>query len=139
MQHRLLAGDDEGVARIVAALEADDDIGALGEHVDDLPLPLIAPLGADDHDIRHGSRAGYYKARVIRHGWIRHSLSTTGTGLEDELAALHEKSTAWALACAQYDRAEAEDVLQTAYLEILDGRAHFGGRSSLKTFVFGVI
>ena len=41
------------VAGVVAALEADDDLGALGEQVDDLALALIAPLGADDADSRH--------------------------------------------------------------------------------------
>src|SRR5207249_5842150 len=38
------------VARIRSALIAHDQIGALGEHVDDLPFALVAPLGADDHD-----------------------------------------------------------------------------------------
>ena len=45
--------DDERVAGIGAALKAHDDIGALGQPVDDLALALVAPLGADDGDIAH--------------------------------------------------------------------------------------
>ena len=56
-----------------------------------------------------------------------------------ELESLHEASFAWALACCSWNRAEAEDVLQTVYLKVLDGRARFGGRSSLKTWLFTVI
>ncbi|MCI0437407.1 MAG: RNA polymerase sigma factor, partial [Gemmatimonadetes bacterium] len=37
------------------------------------------------------------------------------------------------------DRAEAEDVLQSAYLKVLEGRARFDGRSSEKTWLFAVI
>ena len=59
--------------------------------------------------------------------------------VSSELAALHPASFAWALACCGYDRAEAEDVLQTAYLKLIDGRATFDGRSSLRTFLFAVI
>ena len=47
------AVDDEGVARIVAALEAHDDLGARRQPVDDLAFALVAPLGADYCDIRH--------------------------------------------------------------------------------------
>ena len=47
------AVDDERVPGIVAALEADDDVGALRQPVDDLSLALVAPLRADDHHIRH--------------------------------------------------------------------------------------
>ncbi len=48
-----LAIDDERMAGIVAALEAHDDIGLLRQPVDDLALPLVTPLGADDDNIGH--------------------------------------------------------------------------------------
>ena len=48
-----LAVDDQGMAGIVAALEAHDDVGLLRQPVDDLALPLVAPLGADDDNIGH--------------------------------------------------------------------------------------
>ena len=47
------AVDDQGVAGIMAALEADDDVGLLGEPVDDLALAFVAPLGPDHYNIRH--------------------------------------------------------------------------------------
>lgn len=56
-----------------------------------------------------------------------------------ELAALHADCFGWALGCCNWNREEAEDVVQTVYLKILDGRARFGGRSSLKTWLFAVI
>ena len=48
-----LAVDDERMAGIVTALEAHDDVGLLRQPVDDLALPLVAPLGADDDNIGH--------------------------------------------------------------------------------------
>jgi RNA polymerase sigma-70 factor (ECF subfamily) len=59
--------------------------------------------------------------------------------LERELEELHPASFAWAVSCCGGDRQEAEDVLQTVYVKILSGKARFGGRSSLKTWVFSVI
>ncbi len=59
--------------------------------------------------------------------------------IEAELEAHHRAGFAWSLACCGRNREEAEDVLQTSYLKILDGRAQFAGRSSFKTFLFGVI
>ena len=59
--------------------------------------------------------------------------------IEAELEAHHRAGFAWSLACCGRDREEAEDVLQASYLKILDGRAEFAGRSSFKTFLFGVI
>ena len=46
MKDGLLVADDERVAGVVAAAEADDDVGVLGEDVDDLPpspRPPTAP------------------------------------------------------------------------------------------------
>lgn len=59
--------------------------------------------------------------------------------LRAALQALHPATFGWALACCRRNREEAEDVLQASYVKILSGAARFDGRSSLKTFVFGVI
>jgi RNA polymerase sigma-70 factor (ECF subfamily) len=59
--------------------------------------------------------------------------------VEAELERHHADCFAWAMACCGRDRTEAEDVLQTSYLKVLDGRAVFASRSSLKTWLFGVI
>jgi RNA polymerase sigma-70 factor (ECF subfamily) len=59
--------------------------------------------------------------------------------LRAALQALHPATFGWALDCCRRNRAEAEDVLQASYVKILSGAARFDGRSSLKTFVFGVI
>jgi len=59
--------------------------------------------------------------------------------LERELERLHPECWGWALACCARDRDRAEDVLQSTYLRVLSGRAQFDGRSSFKTWVFGVI
>jgi RNA polymerase sigma-70 factor (ECF subfamily) len=59
--------------------------------------------------------------------------------LEAQLERLHEESFGWALSCCGHDKTEAEDVLQTTYLKIISGKARYEGRSSLKTWVFGVI
>lgn len=59
--------------------------------------------------------------------------------LKAELEKLHDASFGWALSCCLHDRAEAEEVLQTVYLKILQGKACYGGESKLKTWLFAVI
>jgi RNA polymerase sigma-70 factor (ECF subfamily) len=59
--------------------------------------------------------------------------------LEAWLERLHEESFGWALQCSSGDPVRAEDVLQTAYVRVISGRAVFGERSSFRTWLFGVI
>jgi RNA polymerase sigma factor (sigma-70 family) len=59
--------------------------------------------------------------------------------LEEELSRLHAAAFGWALLCCEGHQAHAEDALQASYLKILDGRARFAGRSSFRTWVFGVV
>src|SRR5687768_17085933 len=59
--------------------------------------------------------------------------------LETELAELHAASFGWALGCCNGDRGEAEEVLQVAYLKVLDGQARFDGGSAFKTWLFAII
>jgi RNA polymerase sigma-70 factor (ECF subfamily) len=59
--------------------------------------------------------------------------------LEAQLAELHEDSFGWALSCCRWVHADAEDVLQSAYVKVISGRARFGGRSAFRTWLFGVI
>jgi RNA polymerase sigma-70 factor (ECF subfamily) len=55
------------------------------------------------------------------------------------LEAIHGQVFGWALSRCFYNQAEAEDLVQQAYLELLSGKAKFGRQSSLKTFVFSVV
>ena len=59
--------------------------------------------------------------------------------LRARLAQLNPLSLGWALSCCQHDPALAEDVLQSAYLKVLEGRARFEGKSAFKTWFFGVV
>ena len=59
--------------------------------------------------------------------------------LERAIEELHPASFAWALGCCARRREDAEEVLQNVYLMTLDGTARFDGRSSFKTWLFGVI
>jgi len=43
------------------------------------------------------------------------------------------------MSCCYGDRERAEEVLQEVYLRVLSNRARFSGRSSFRTWLFGVI
>ena len=59
--------------------------------------------------------------------------------LRGELERLHPASFGWALWCCDHRRDEAEEVLQTAYLKVMEEAASFNENSSLRTWFFGVI
>lgn len=59
--------------------------------------------------------------------------------LRRQLEQAHPDSFGWAMACCGRDRDDAEEVLQTVYLTVLDGRARYDGRSTFRTWLFGVI
>ena len=59
--------------------------------------------------------------------------------LKRQLERVHADCFGWAMACCGRDRDDAEEVLQTVYLSVLDGRARYDARSSFRTWLFGVI
>ncbi|MFQ5599371.1 MAG: RNA polymerase sigma factor [Candidatus Krumholzibacteriia bacterium] len=59
--------------------------------------------------------------------------------LEAALERHHGECFGWALGCCGHDHEQAEDVLQSSYLKVLDGKATFAGRSHVRTWLFGVI
>lgn len=59
--------------------------------------------------------------------------------LRSELEGHHPAAYGWALHCCGRNSGDAEDVLQTAYVKILCGRARFNGGSSFRTWLFAVI
>jgi RNA polymerase sigma-70 factor (ECF subfamily) len=62
-----------------------------------------------------------------------------GYELRAELEKRHRESYGWALCCCARNPIEAENVLQTVYLKVLEDKALFDGRSSFKTWLFAVI
>ena len=59
--------------------------------------------------------------------------------IEMELQRLHPETFGWALACCRRSRSDAEDVMQLTYVKVLEGSAKFDGRSSFRTWLFGVV
>ena len=55
------------------------------------------------------------------------------------LEAIHSQLYGWALTRCGFDRSAAEDLMQEAYVQVLSGAARFDNKSSLKTFLFGVV
>jgi DNA-directed RNA polymerase specialized sigma24 family protein len=43
------------------------------------------------------------------------------------------------MACCRWNVTEAEEVVQSAYLRVLEGQARYAGRSSFKTWLFSVV
>jgi RNA polymerase sigma factor (sigma-70 family) len=56
-----------------------------------------------------------------------------------QLEQLHLSAYGWALHCCGRERTLTEEVLQIVYLNVLEGKAQFDGRSAFKTWLFAVI
>jgi hypothetical protein len=56
VKDEMLLADLDGVAGVVAAVEAGHDLDLLGEQVHDLSLAFVAPLGADHDNVGHADR-----------------------------------------------------------------------------------
>jgi RNA polymerase sigma factor (sigma-70 family) len=82
--------------------------------------------------VSYGRRDGATK-------YVKPYVANSMEPINDELERLHPATFGWALVCCRFDRQEAEDVVQTVYLKLLDGRARFDGRSSYKTWLFAVV
>lgn len=59
--------------------------------------------------------------------------------LASQLEPLHTDAFGWAVHCCGGDPHRAEDVLQTAYVKVLQGLAMYEARSAIKTWWFGLI
>lgn len=59
--------------------------------------------------------------------------------LRNRLEQHHAESYGWALSCCSRDPREAEDVVQTVYLKVLEGKARYDGKATFKTWLFAVI
>ncbi len=62
-----------------------------------------------------------------------------GSDLLAQLERYQKESYGWAVRCCSQDPAEAETVLQSVYLKILEGKASFDGKAAFKTWLFAVI
>ncbi|MGZ3502550.1 MAG: RNA polymerase sigma factor [Gemmatimonadaceae bacterium] len=56
--------------------------------------------------------------------------------LKRELERAHADCFGWAMACCRRDRDDAEEVLQTVYLTVLDGRARAARQREVLQLVF---
>lgn len=75
-------------------------------------------------------------------GRVHPARSAAGASTRDlraSLEELHPEAWAWSRTCCAGNAAEAEDVLQSVYLGVLEGRLRFEERSSFKTWIFGVV
>jgi len=59
--------------------------------------------------------------------------------LRAQLELYHRESYGWALSCCLRNPVDADSVLQTVYVKVLEGKARFDGKAAFKTWLFSVI
>ena len=59
--------------------------------------------------------------------------------LEQLIKKHHKDAFLWACQCCYYDQEEGKEVLQQTYVKIVEGKARFTERSTIKTWLFSVI
>src|SRR3546814_4310771 len=87
------------MAGVVAALEADDRIGAAGQPVDELALALVAPLRYDDGNICHDA-----------------VLLCAGLKARAALAAFVAEARDWAWLRSEEHRSELTSLMRISYV-----------------------
>jgi len=61
------------------------------------------------------------------------------SNLEHLLKEHHRNAFMWSNQCCNYNREDAQEVLQTAYLKIVEGKAVYHEKAAFKTWLFSVI
>src|SRR3989442_12396982 len=65
MKRVQLLADLDRVAGVRAALKSDDDVGAVGEEIDDLPLAFVPKLGTNNDRRGHPNRRRNIASRLM--------------------------------------------------------------------------
>src|SRR5206468_12442188 len=66
VEHDRVVAAADAVPGVRAALVSGDDVGLLGQTIDDLSLALVAPLGAHDHRARHATALRGSSAQTLK-------------------------------------------------------------------------
>src|SRR5437588_3708297 len=107
MQNVFLTAMNDGVAGIVPTLTAHHDVGVGRKHVDDLPLPFVTPLRADQDRVGHD-----FLGKILsRCAQSRHS----GLALQDKSSGVLRKT----ILVARRDNQVSQQNMRTILLIIL--------------------
>ena len=61
------------------------------------------------------------------------------SSIKQQLEKHHQESFGWSMCCCYRNEEHAKEVLQIAYLKVLEGKARFKQQSNFKTWLFSII